>query len=338
VNKRGALKTRWVFRIKEDVITGKTVYKARLVVKGYEQIAGVDFTETFAPVASDATIKTVLAVTLYYGWIAEAIDVEAAFLNADVDEDIYIEPPEGWTGIDQNTGIHICKLIKDMFGIVQDPRCWSKTFAKCVTAQQDRYNEKRIVPMLFIYRNNDGQIEGLLANYVDDGIICGTRNAVDYMKNMIKEDFNITEQGPLRKHLGVVNMRKHDKFGEYWRVQLKKFRTEMILLLEYEMLTGKKIKSCVTPGAPGKTLGANNGETIMEAEYRKIVGKLLWSSTKKDSPDCAKAVRELSSYLSCPGEEHWDGVSRVIGFLSSKLNRVLKIRKPKELATGYCLC
>ena len=96
--------------MKEDVITGKTVYKAGLVVKGYEQIPGVDFTETFAPVASDATIKTVLAVTLYYGWIAEAIDVEAAFLNADVDEDIYIEPQEGLTGIDQN--IHLYKLIK----------------------------------------------------------------------------------------------------------------------------------------------------------------------------------------------------------------------------------
>ena len=66
VNKR-ALKTRWFFHIKEDVLTGKTVYKARLVVrKGYEQILGVDFTETFAPVASDAaTIKTVLAVTMY---------------------------------------------------------------------------------------------------------------------------------------------------------------------------------------------------------------------------------------------------------------------------------
>jgi hypothetical protein len=151
------------------------------------------------------------------------------------------------------------------------------------------------------------------------------------MKNMIKEDFNITEQGPQQKHLGVEYIRKHEKFEEYWEVQLNKFRTEM--LLEYEMLTGKKIKSCVTPGAPGKTLGANNGETIMEAEYHKIVGKLLWS-TKKDSLDwCANAVCELSLYfLSCPGkEQHWDGVSRVFGFLSSKLDRVLKIREPKEL-------
>ena len=66
--KKRTLKTRWVFRIKEDVLTGKTIYKARLVVKGYEQIPGVDFTETFAPVASDATIKMVLAVMMYNSW------------------------------------------------------------------------------------------------------------------------------------------------------------------------------------------------------------------------------------------------------------------------------
>jgi len=83
-----------VFRIKEDVLTGKTIYKASLVVKGYEKIPGFDFTETFTPVSSDASIKKVLAGMIYNGWRAEAIDVvEAAFLlNADIDEDIYIEP------------------------------------------------------------------------------------------------------------------------------------------------------------------------------------------------------------------------------------------------------
>ena len=67
--KKRTLKTRWVFRIKENLLTRKTIYKARLVVKGYEQIpAGVDFTEAFAPVASDVTIKMVLAVMIYNSW------------------------------------------------------------------------------------------------------------------------------------------------------------------------------------------------------------------------------------------------------------------------------
>ena len=72
---------------------------------------------------------------------------------------------------------------------------------------------------------------------MDNGIISGTRNAVDYMKNMIKEDFNIMEwQGRQRKHLGMEYKCKNDKYGEYWDVQMKKFWIDMIH--KYEVLTG----------------------------------------------------------------------------------------------------
>jgi hypothetical protein len=76
--------------------------KGRVVVKGYVQIPGVDFTDSFAPVATDSAMRTIFAITLYHGhnkpeecWICEVIDVEAAFLEADMDENIYIEWPEG---------------------------------------------------------------------------------------------------------------------------------------------------------------------------------------------------------------------------------------------------
>ena len=68
---------------------------------------------------------------------------------------------------------HVCKLVKAMYGIVQAPRCWSKTFAKCVT-NKSGMTKSKIDPMLFMHRNKDGQIDYLLVNYVDDGIVCGT--------------------------------------------------------------------------------------------------------------------------------------------------------------------
>ena len=123
---------------------------------------------------------------MYNGWQAEAIDVEAAFLNADVDENIYIEHPQGLIGVD--SVIHVCKLVKaTMYGIAQAPRCWSKTFAKCVT-NKPGMTKSKIDPMLFMHRNKERQTDGLLVNNVDDGIICETLSAVEYMKKVIKEE------------------------------------------------------------------------------------------------------------------------------------------------------
>ena len=101
------LNTRWIF-VKKVEQDGSIRYKARLVVKGYEQIPGVDYTEKFSPVAGDTTIRIMIALCLYYpDWILEAIDLETAFLNALMEEEVYIEIPEGFLDGDfDNTEIN----------------------------------------------------------------------------------------------------------------------------------------------------------------------------------------------------------------------------------------
>ena len=306
---RKALHTRWIFRIKTDT-DGNLVYKARLVVKGYEQIPGVDFTETFSPVAGDTTIRTVLATAMYLGWSCEAIDVEAAFLNADLDEDVYVEIPQGYDSGGNKSNVY--KLLKAVYGIVQAPRCWSKTFTKSLIAKG--FEPSKVDPCLFILRE-DGEkspIIGLLVNYVDDGIVVGSKVAIEIIKSKIKEDFSISELGPLKKHLGVNYTWKKDEIGSFWEVQMREFRNDLIK--DYlEATNSKKVKASATPGTPGRTLIKNEEDAIMESEYRKMVGKLLWT-VKKESPDCANAVRELSAHLSNPGKEQWVAVARIVGF------------------------
>ena len=115
------------------------------MIKGYEQEPGVDYTESFSPLATNTTIKVALAKALAKmsipdtDWIIDLIDVEAAFLNAKVDSDIYIEMPEGLKeylllskGIDH--GDDVIKLKRAQYGLVQSPRLWMETFAKILTA------------------------------------------------------------------------------------------------------------------------------------------------------------------------------------------------------------
>ena len=95
---RDSLKTGWVFRQKllED---GTIKWRSRVVVKGYDQIPGVDFTESFAPTANDTTMKCLIVITLYYtkdGWIIGVIDIETAFLEASLKEEVWIEIPDGY--------------------------------------------------------------------------------------------------------------------------------------------------------------------------------------------------------------------------------------------------
>ena len=131
------LKSRWVFKRKQEA-DNTTRYKARVVVKGYNQIPGVDFTESFAPVATDTTTCIIFAFVLFKtNWDCEIVDVEAAFLNADLDEDLYIDYPEGVVELGfetKDTAINYCILLdKAMYGAVQAARQWSRRLTEIVT-------------------------------------------------------------------------------------------------------------------------------------------------------------------------------------------------------------
>ncbi len=117
---RRALCTRWIFWIKTGSDKSLT-YKARLRVKGYEQIPEVAFMQTFSPVAGDTTIWTVLATAMYQKWVCEAIDVVEAFLNADLDDEVLVEVQEGFGGGEVNQLKQIFKLQKAVYSIVQAP-------------------------------------------------------------------------------------------------------------------------------------------------------------------------------------------------------------------------
>ncbi len=235
---RKALHTRWIFKIKNDNF-GNQLLKARLVVKGYGQVPGVDFTKTFSPVAGDTMICTVLATAMHLGWNCKAIDVEAAFLNADLEEDVFVEVPEGFETGGTVNWYNFCKLLKAVYGIFQAPRCWSKTFTR--TMIDKGLEQSDADPCLFILRENenkDSPVIGLVVNYVDDGIIAGTNKVIELIKSKISSVFTISDLGPLKKHLGMNYTWKSDKVGEYWEVQMQKFWNDLIS--DYEKATGTK--------------------------------------------------------------------------------------------------
>ncbi len=205
---RKPVPVKWIFKVKEEH-HGGIRYKSSVVVKGYMQIPGVDFTESFSPVATDTSIWMMIEIFLFYEkgklWILEMFDVEAAFLNADLDRPMYVEWPEGMVELGFMTQEEVEKyciqLDRAMYGNVDAPIRWMRTFSK--HPKSIGMIQSKTDPCIFYKLDEKGELEIMMAVHVDDTVITGTRKSVDWCYKKIQEKFKIDLLGIIKKHLGV---------------------------------------------------------------------------------------------------------------------------------------
>ena len=140
-------------------------YKARLVARGFQQEQGHDYEETFAPVAHMTTIQTLLAVASVRQWSISQLDVKNAFLNGELREEVYMQPPPGYFVPD---GM-VCRLRRSLYDLKQAPRAWFECFSSVVIDAGFKPSDHD--PALFVHTSPCGRT--LLLLYVDDMIITG---------------------------------------------------------------------------------------------------------------------------------------------------------------------
>ena len=127
VDDRQAIENKWIFKKKTDADGNVTVYKARYVAKGFRQVQGIDYDETFSPVAMLKSVRIMLAIATFYEiW---QMDVKTAFLNGYLKEELYMMQPEGFVN---PKGAQICKLQRSIYGLVQASRSWNIHFDKLI--------------------------------------------------------------------------------------------------------------------------------------------------------------------------------------------------------------
>lgn len=155
---------RWVYTRKIDGETGKlAAYKARWVAKGYRQREGIDYGELFAAVAHKDSIRVFLALVNHLDLECDQVDIKSAFLNGDLDETIYLSPPEH-SDIPQT---HILRLRKSLYGLRQAPRCFNKAFDGWLKSQD--LMPTHADPCLYVHQR--GKEFLMLSVHVDDQLI-----------------------------------------------------------------------------------------------------------------------------------------------------------------------
>lgn len=296
-------------------------YKTRLVALGNRQKEGIDFDETFAPVAKMTSVRIFLSIVAARNWEVHQMDVHNAFLHGDLEEEVYMKLPPGYFA--QHKG-KVCRLRKSLYGLKQAPRCW---FAKFATALKNYGFQQSYSDYSLFSFNRDGVSLYVLV-YVDDLIVTGnSTTAISEFKQYLDSCFHMKDLGLLKYFLGIEVARSPD--GIYLCQ-----RKYVLDILQDTFLLGAQPSGF--PIEQNHTLASATGSFLTDlASYRRLVGRLVYLNVTRQ--DLAYSVRVLTQFMQKPREEHWTAALRVVRYLKGTPGQGVLLRANSDLHIyGWC--
>ncbi|KAK8951032.1 hypothetical protein KSP39_PZI004596 [Platanthera zijinensis] len=298
--------SRWVFTVKQNQDGIVERYKARLVAQGYTQAQGIDYQDTFAPVAKMNTIRILFSCAVNRGWDLLQFDIKNAFLNGDLEEEVYMDTPPGL--VIKGPEKKVCRVLKALYGLKQSPRAWFRRFYTFMLKLG--YIQSQADHTLFVKRK--GNLIAILIVYVDDIIITGDYlEEIIHLKKQLSREFEVKDLGKLRYFLGIEVARSEQ--GIF--ISQRKYTLD---LLEETGMLG--CSPADTPIEANHRIDADtSGEKVDALKYQRLVGRLIYLSHTR--PDITYAVGVLSRYMHSPTIRHQQAAFRVLRYLKKAPGR-----------------
>jgi len=189
---------KWVYKVKHNADGFVNIYKARLVAKGYAQTYGIDYEETYSPVAKMTIVRIIIVMAVTKGWSLHQLDVKNVFLHGNLHEEVYMEQPPGY--VDQTHPNLVCRLKKTLYGLKQAPKAWSDKIGEYLVTNGFQTSNANF--SLYVKKTNHGII--VIVTYVNDLIITGDSDGDIFdLKKLLKQKFEMKDLGELRYFLDI---------------------------------------------------------------------------------------------------------------------------------------
>ncbi|KAL2933792.1 Retrovirus-related Pol polyprotein from transposon TNT 1-94 [Bienertia sinuspersici] len=315
-----AIGSGWVYKIKYKSNGDVERLKGHLVVFGNRKVEGIDYNETFAPVAKMGTVRIFLAVAVAKNWEVHQMDVCNAFLHGDLEEEVYMQLPPGYSSPIPGK---VCRLRKSLYGLRQAPRQW---FAKLSEAlKRFGFTQSYADYSLFCYQKGDVSLHVVV--YVDDLIIAGSSHDVILkFKQYLSTCFHMKDLGVLKYFLGIEVARGDQ--GLF----LSQRKYALDVLQEAGMLGYKPID---TPMEQNHRLAHAKGVSCAHPDqYRRLVGRLVYLSVTR--PELSYAVHTLAQFLSNPLIVHWDAAIRVLRYIKGSPGQGILLQPGDMQLNAFC--
>jgi transposase InsO family protein len=300
---RNIVGSKWVFCIKRKSNGSVDKYKARLVARGFTQIYGVDYFDTYSPVAKMASFRLILAMAARYDWDVESFDFNGAYLNGTLsdDEEIYMKEPPGYETQGERS---VKRLQKSLYGLKQAGRKWYEALSHaladlgfCATSAD---------PGVFFAKIGDHIL--ILAIHVDDCALTGSSPPlIAEYKRKFNACYTLTDLGPIHWFLGIKITR--DRHAH--TISLSQTSYIDSIIARFNLEDAKSFSTPMIPGVNYSRLESPSDATeaahMEKVPYREAIGSLMYASVAT-RPDITHSVSALSRFLDNPGSTHWEAV------------------------------
>jgi Reverse transcriptase (RNA-dependent DNA polymerase) len=306
---------KWVYSLKHTPEGKVDRFKARLVANNYTQTYGVDYEETFAPVAKMNTVRTLISCAVNFGWDLCQLDVKNVFLRGDLKEEVYMEIPPNFAN-EQLKG-KVCRLKRSLYGLKQSSRAWFDRFS--MTMKKLGYQQSNIDHTIFIQWK--GEKICILVVYVDDIVLMGNDPVeMKRFKASLAKEFEMKDLGELRYFLGIEVVRS--KKG----VILSQQKYVLDLQSDTGMLGCRPVNTQIDPN---HKLSEEIGDQVEKGQYQRLVGKLIYLTHTR--PNISYAVRMVSRYMHDPRVSHQETVYRILRYLKGCSGKMVFFGKKRHM-------